>query len=62
MLHAFLSNLGMTYGWRSATVVANMLDQAQYNPFRYFGQRRVMRVSCGDPLVWAAVCLLIWSG
>ncbi len=25
----------MTYGWQSATVVANMLDQARYNPLRY---------------------------
>ncbi len=35
MLHALLANLRMTYGWRSATVIANMLDQAGYNPFRY---------------------------
>src|SRR3546814_2598001 len=35
MLHALLANLGMTYGWHSATGVANMLYQARYNPFRY---------------------------
>lgn len=35
MLHSLITNLRMTYGWRSATVIANMLDQAGYNPLRY---------------------------
>ncbi len=36
MLHAFLTTIRATYGWRSANIIVTMLRESDYNPLRYY--------------------------